>query len=159
MPDAVIVDAVRTPIGRAVKGSLKSVRADDLAAIPLKALLDRPSILNIQKTVRKVLIGRTVSAYAVKLARATRPGSDEAPDFVKKYLTWGAGPRACQALLLGGKAHALLEGRVHVSTDDIRYVARPVLRHRVGLRPEAELEGATADGVLDGILSSVPVPQ
>src|SRR5437867_4313417 len=80
-------------------------------------------ILDIQRTVRKVIIARPVTAYAVKLVRATRPGSDEAPDFVKKYLTWGAGPRACQALLLGGKANALLDGRVNASTEDIRYVA------------------------------------
>ena len=62
---------------------------------------------------------------------------------MKKYLTWGAGPRACQALLLGGKAHALLDGRVHVSTDDIRYVARPVLRHRLATSFRAESDGVT----------------
>src|SRR4030095_10365615 len=88
--------------------------------------------LAAQKVVRKVLVARTVVAYAVKLARATRPGSEEAPDFIKKYLTWGAGPRACQAMLLGAKAHAMLDGRVHVSTEDIRAVAKPVLRHRLG---------------------------
>src|SRR5439155_17008981 len=91
----------------------------------LAPLLDHSAIINLQKTVRKVLVGRSVTAYAVSLARATRPHADDAPDFVKKYLTWGAGPRACQALLLGAKANALLDGRVHVSTEDIRYIARP----------------------------------
>ena len=73
----------------------------------------------------------------------------EAPDFVKKYLSWGAGPRACQALLLGGKAHALLDGRVHVSTDDIRYVARPVLRHRLATSFRADSDGVNADHIVE----------
>src|SRR5262249_44464471 len=75
----------------------------------LEPVIDKQLVLEVQKVVRKVLVGRTVSAYAVKLVRATRPGTDEAPDFVKKYLTWGAGPRACQAILLGAKAHAMLD--------------------------------------------------
>src|SRR5437867_6251742 len=75
----------------------------------LEPLLDLDAILDLQRTVRKVLVGRSVTAYAVSLARATRPASEEAPDFVKKYLTWGAGPRACQAMLLGAKANALLD--------------------------------------------------
>jgi MoxR-like ATPase len=124
----------------------------------LKPLLDRPSILNIQKTVRKVLIGRTVTAYAVKLARATRPVSDEAPDFVKKYLSWGAGPRACQAMLLGAKAHALLDGRVHVSLEDIRYVARPVMRHRLATSFRAESDGVTADHIVEKLFEVVREP-
>ena len=99
-----------------------------------------------------------MAAYAVKLVRATRPGSDEAPDFVKKYLTWGAGPRACQALLLGGKAHALLDGRVHVSTEDIRYVARPVLRHRLATSFRAESDGVTADHIVEKLFQVVREP-
>src|SRR5215471_16093928 len=95
----------------------------------LESVLDQATILEMQRVVRKVLVGRTVTAYSVKLARATRAAGDEAPDFIKKYLTWGAGPRACQAMLLGAKAHAMLDGRVHVSIEDIRYVARPVMRH------------------------------
>ena len=112
----------------------------------------------LQQTVRKVLVARPVAAYAVKLVRATRPGSDEAPDFVKKYLTWGAGPRACQALLLGGKAHALLDGRVHVSTEDIRYVARPVLRHRLATSFRAESDGVSADHIVEKLFQVVREP-
>src|SRR5262249_48371103 len=97
----------------------------------LNAVLHQQGILELQQTVRKVIVSRTVAAYAVKLARATRPASEEAPEFIRKYLSWGAGPRACQAMLLGAKANALLDGRVHASTEDIRYVARPVLRHRL----------------------------
>jgi MoxR-like ATPase len=124
----------------------------------LEPLLDREGILALQRTVRKVLIGRTVTAYAVKLARATRPGSEEAPDFVKKYLSWGAGPRACQAMLLGGKANAMLDGRVHVSTDDIRYVARPVMRHRLATSFRAESDGVTPDHVVEKLFEVVREP-
>ena len=112
----------------------------------------------MQQIVRKVLVGRTVAAYAVKLARATRPTADEAPDFVKKYLTWGAGPRACQAMLLGAKAHALLDGRVHVSTEDIRYVAKPVLRHRLATSFRAESDGVTADQIVEKLFEVIREP-
>jgi MoxR-like ATPase len=134
----------------------ESTTAGDLPQI--EAVLDREGILDIQRTVRKVLIARSVTAYAVKLVRATRPGSEEAPDFVKKYLSWGAGPRACQALLLGGKAHALLDGRVHVSTDDIRYVARPVLRHRLATSFRAESDGVSADHIVEKLFHEVREP-
>src|SRR4051812_37240515 len=121
-------------------------------------VLDREGILALQRTVRKVLVGRSVTTYAVQLVRATRPGSDEAPDFVKKYLTWGAGPRACQALLLGAKAHALLDGRVHVSTEDIRYVSRPVLRHRLGTSFRADSDGVKADHIVEKLFATVREP-
>jgi MoxR-like ATPase len=124
----------------------------------LEPVLDREGIVAVQRTVRKVLIGRSVTAYAVQLVRATRPRSEEAPDFVRKYLSWGAGPRACQALLLGGKAHALLDGRVHVSTDDIRYVAGPVLRHRLATSFRAESDGITADHVVEKLFDVVREP-
>jgi MoxR-like ATPase len=124
----------------------------------VEPLLDRNQILTVQKTVRRVLVARSVAAYAVKLVRATRPQGDEAPDFVKKYLTWGAGPRACQALLLGGKAHALLDGRVHVSTEDVRYVARPVLRHRLATSFRAESDGVTADHIVEKLFQVMREP-
>jgi MoxR-like ATPase len=121
----------------------------------LRPILDQATILQLQKTVRKVLVGRSVSAYAVNLARATRPGSPEAPDFVNKYLTWGAGTRACQSLILGAKAHALLDGRVHVSTEDIRYVSRPVMRHRLVTSFTAESDGVTADHIVEKLFETV----
>jgi len=114
----------------------------------LEPILDQQEILDFQQIVRRVLIAKSISAYAVKLVRATRPDSDESPDFIKKYLTWGAGPRACQAMLLGAKANALLEGRVHVSTEDIRYVAIPVLRHRLVTSFSAESDGKTTDDIV-----------
>jgi MoxR-like ATPase len=124
----------------------------------LQPILDRAVILQLQQTVRKVLIGRSVSGYAVNLVRATRPGSPEAPDFVNKYLTWGAGTRACQSLLLGAKANALLDGRVHVSTEDIRYVARPVMRHRLVTSFTAESDGVTPDHIVEKLFETVREP-
>jgi MoxR-like ATPase len=124
----------------------------------LEPILDREGILNLQKVVRRVLVGRSVTGYAVKLARATRPGSPEAPDFVNKYLSWGAGPRACQAMLLGAKANALLDGRVHVSTDDIRYVAPPVMRHRLATSFRAESDGVSADHIVEKLFEVVGEP-
>jgi MoxR-like ATPase len=124
----------------------------------LDPILDRNGILSLQKIVRKVLIGRSVTAYAVKLARATRPHSDESPDFVKKYLSYGAGPRACQAMLLGAKANAMLDGRVNVSTDDIRYVARPVMRHRLVTSFRAESDGVSADHLVEKLFEVVREP-
>ena len=124
----------------------------------LDPLLDRAEILNLQKTVRKVLVGHSVAAYAVKLARATRPNTPEAPDFVNKYLTWGCGTRACQALLLGAKAQALLDGRVHVSTEDIRSVARPVMRHRLVTSFSAESDGITPDHIVEKLFEAVREP-
>jgi MoxR-like ATPase len=121
----------------------------------LQPILDRAIILQLQQTVRKVLIGRSVSGYAVNLVRATRPRSPEAPDFINKYLTWGAGTRACQSLLLGAKANALLDGRVHVSTEDIRYVARPVLRHRLVTSFTAESDGVTPDHIVEKLFETV----
>ena len=121
----------------------------------LQPMLDRDDIMHLQKIVRKVLVGHSVASYAVRLARATRPKSDEAPDFVKKYLTWGAGTRACQALLLGAKANAMLDGRVNVSTEDIRYVAYPVMRHRLVTSFTAESDGITVDNIVEKLFEVV----
>jgi MoxR-like ATPase len=134
----------------------ETTTAGDLPKI--EPVLDRAGILDLQRTVRKVLIARPVTAYAVKLVRATRKGTPEAPDFINKYLSWGAGPRACQALLLGGKAHAMLDGRVHVSTEDIRYVARPVLRHRLATSFRAESDGITADHIVEKLFQTIREP-
>lgn len=114
----------------------------------LQPLLDRDDILHLQKVVRKVLVGRSMSAYAVRLVRSTRPNEPDAPDFIRKYLAWGAGPRACQSILLGAKANALLDGRVNVSSEDIRYVIYPVLRHRLVTSFSAESDGLTTDDII-----------
>jgi MoxR-like ATPase len=134
----------------------ETTTSSDLPA--LNPLLDRNGILALQKIVRKVLIGRSVTEYAVKLARATRPGSDDAPDFIKKYLSFGAGPRACQAMLLGAKANAMLDGRVHASIDDIRYVARPVMRHRLVTSFRAESDGVSTDHIVEKLFEVIREP-
>ena len=121
----------------------------------LSPLLEKKAIIGLQKVVRRVLIARSVTEFAVQLARGTRPESDEAPDFVKRYLTWGAGPRACQAMLVGAKAHALLDGRVHVSTEDIAYVAYPVLRHRLVTTFTAESDGIKTDDIISMLIDVV----
>ncbi len=128
-------------------------------AVKLQPILDRADILRMQQVVMKVLVGKSISAYAVQLVRATRPKSDEAPDFVKKYLTWGAGTRACQAMLLAAKSHALLDGRVHVSGDDIRAVARPVLRHRLVTSFSAESDGITTDHIVEKLFDVIREPE
>lgn len=124
----------------------------------LDPLLDRQGILALQQVVRKVLVGRSVTAYAVKLARATRPSSDEAPDFIKKYVAFGAGPRACQAMLLGAKANAMLDGRVNASTEDIRYIAKPVLRHRLVTSFRAESDGVSSDHIVEKLFEVIKEP-
>ncbi len=121
----------------------------------LKPLLERQHILALQQVVRKVLISRSVLSFAVRLVRLTRPQSPEAPEFVRKYLTWGAGPRACQAIVLGSKANALLDGRVHVSTEDIRSVALPVLRHRLVTSFAAESDGVSPDDIVGRLFEAV----
>jgi MoxR-like ATPase len=121
----------------------------------LQPLLDRDQILQLQPVVRKVIVARPVSRYAVQLVRATRPESEDAPDFVNQYVTWGAGPRACQALLLGAKANALLDGRVHASFDDVRYVARPVLRHRLVTSFRAESDGVRPDHLVEKLCADL----
>jgi MoxR-like ATPase len=124
----------------------------------LETVLSREEILGLQKTVRKVLVGRPVAEYAVRLVRATRPGSPEATADIKKYITYGAGPRASQALLLAGKANALLDGRVNVSTDDIRYVAGPVMRHRLGTSFRADSDGVKPDHIVEKLFHEVREP-
>jgi MoxR-like ATPase len=93
--------------------------------------------------------------YAARLVRATRPAGDEAPEFVRKWVRWGAGPRAGQALLLGGKARALLEGRTVVAFEDIAAVTLPVLRHRVLVNFQAEADGIDADEIVRQLLTHV----
>ena len=121
----------------------------------LQKVLDSHEIIALQETVRRVPIADPVVQYAVRLVRATRLDTDEAPSFIKESLAWGAGPRATQNLILGGKARALLQGRFHVSADDIRAVAHPVLRHRLITNYTAEAEGLTPDTIIDQLLETV----
>jgi MoxR-like ATPase len=115
-------------------------------------------IAAFQQLVRRVPVADAVARYAVNIARTSRPGPN-APDFVKQWVSYGASVRAPQHLVLGGKARALMQGRYHVSFDDIRALAKPVLRHRVLLNFHAESERITSDVVIDKLLAAVPVPR
>ncbi|MCC6580813.1 MAG: MoxR family ATPase [Phycisphaeraceae bacterium] len=122
----------------------------------LHPVLSDKQILLLQQTVRRVLVARPVADYAVRLVRATRPSDSQNPQFIRHYLTWGAGPRASQALILGAKARALLDGRTNVSIDDIRFVAKPVMRHRLVTNFTAESENVRTDDVIDQLLNDIP---
>jgi len=135
---------------------LEIMRLTTTTAVPtLHTVLGGEEILALQETVRRVPVADPVLQYAVQLVRATRLDSDEAPAFIRESLSWGAGPRATQNLILGGKARALLNGRFHVSTEDIRAVAHPVLRHRLITNYSAEAEGITSDRIIDRLLETV----
>jgi MoxR-like ATPase len=127
--------------------------------VDLKPVLDAQQTLGLQHLTREMAAAEPALRYAAALARATRPDAPDAPDIVKRYVRWGAGPRAGQALILGAKAHALLAGRFAIAPEDIRRVAHPVLRHRVLPNFAAEAEGITAERVIDEILERVPPPR
>ena len=122
----------------------------------LQPLLSREQILQMQQVVRRVIVARPIASYAVRLVRATRPSVPENPAFVRQSLAWGAGPRACQALLLGAKAHALLDGRTNASIDDVRFIAKPVLRHRLVANFTAESEDVKTDELIDRLVQETP---
>src|SRR5437762_349082 len=125
----------------------------------LHPLLDGGTILRLQEVVRQVVVADHVFAYAVDLVRATRPREPDAPKFIPEWIAWGAGPRASQYLILGGKARAILHGRLHVTTEDIREVAHPVLRHRLVTTFNADADGVTTDMVVTRLLQTIPLPQ
>jgi MoxR-like ATPase len=125
----------------------------------LEPLLDGEQILRLQDIVRQVVTAEHVFTYAADLVRATRPRDPSAPRWIKDLVAWGAGPRACQYLILGGKARALLRGRLHVTTEDIRAVAYPVLRHRLVTTFHADAEGITTDAVIHKLIQVIPLPQ
>lgn len=125
----------------------------------LQTVLNDRQILNMQKLVANVPVSEFVIAYAARLVRATRPHDETAPDFVRKMVDWGAGPRAGQYLILAGKAFAAMSGRVNVSTDDIRRAAVPVLRHRIGCNFLAQSEGFDSVALVRRLLEAVSEPE
>jgi MoxR-like ATPase len=122
-------------------------------------VLSADEILELQRLVREVPVTDHVIRYALSLVRQTRVGEPGVPDFVNDQISWGAGPRAVQFLILGGKARALLHGRTHVSTDDIQALAKPVLRHRLVVNFSAESEGIGADNVVDRLVEMTPTKE
>jgi MoxR-like ATPase len=138
-------DVVRTTTAIIDPHFTRPVSGDDLVAF--------------QRLVRRVPVAEPVMRYALHLVRTSRPKSKQAPDSVKKFVAFGASVRAAQYLVLGAKARALTSGRYHVSFEDIRSLAHPVLRHRVLTNFRAESEGVTTDSIIDELLSAVPVPK
>ena len=125
---------------------------------PIEAVFSADDALALQRLVRELPCSELVLTYAAKLVRATRPQEASAPNIVRQYVRWGAGPRAGQALILGAKAAALLAGRAAVSPSDIRRVAMPVLRHRILPNFAAEADGVSAEPIIEALLSHVAAP-
>ncbi|MBM3265313.1 MAG: AAA family ATPase [candidate division Zixibacteria bacterium] len=122
-------------------------------------IMDGTEVLRYQQLVRQVLVSEQVARYAVRLAALSRPSTPGAPDYVKNWVTWGAGLRASQYLILGGKARALLDGRSHVSCADIRAMAFPVMRHRILTNFYADAEKIKSDDIVKRLLDAVPQPE
>jgi MoxR-like ATPase len=124
--------------------------------VHVAATLKAEDIAALGHIVRRVPVADHVARYALQLARLTRRDKPEAPDFIREYVLWGAGPRASQYLVLGAKARAVLQGRYHVSQEDIRAVAPPVLRHRLKTNFTADAEGITPDDLIRRLIDMVP---
>jgi MoxR-like ATPase len=122
----------------------------------IQPVMNAEEIIALQRMVREVPVADHVIRYALTLVRQTRVGEPGCPDFVREQVSWGAGPRAVQFLILGSKARALLHGRTHVSTEDIAALAKPVLRHRLVVNFAAESEGLTTDHVIERLVRETP---
>jgi MoxR-like ATPase len=129
---------------------MRSVTTDSVPEV--KEVVNAEQILEFQHVVRRIPVADPVFEFAAKLVRATRPDQSDAPDFVRKMLSWGAGPRASLNLIVAGKARAALRGRCHVSEEDIRAVATPILRHRIVPSFAARSEGMTTDKLIARLL-------
>ncbi|MGN6368799.1 MAG: AAA family ATPase [Phycisphaerae bacterium] len=124
--------------------------------VELKHILSAEDVLVLQDLVRKVPVADHVVRYAIRLVRQTRLNQPDTPKFIKDYVSWGAGPRASQTLVMAGKARALLQGRYGVSTEDIRAVAHPALRHRILTNFNAEAEGIRPDDIIRMLIEQTP---
>ncbi len=123
---------------------------------PVQAVLSGEEILLLQQLVRDVPVSDHLIRFVLALVRQTRPNEADAPQFVRDQLSWGAGPRAVQNMILGAKARALLYGRTHVAVEDLQALAKPVLRHRLVVNFAAESEGVTSDQIVDRLLETTP---
>ncbi len=137
---------------------MKRVSSPEFAAREgqMKTVLDGEQVLKLQEVVLRVPVADHVLHYAKKLVRSTRPETPEALDFVKEWLSWGAGPRASFYLIIAGKARAILHGNYHVACEDIDAVALPVMRHRIVCNYTAQAEGITSDAVIKKLLETIP---
>jgi MoxR-like ATPase len=124
----------------------------------VKKVLSARAIINLQKLVNRVAVSEQIVRYVAKVVRATRPTNEDSPDFVKELIDWGAGPRAGQFLIQGGKAIAAMDGRFSIAIDDIKRIAIPVLRHRLSANFQAQAEGMTTDDIVLRLLEETPLP-
>ncbi len=131
-------------------------RVTGAAESQLESVLHKEDIIALQKLVRRTPVADHIFNYAAKLVRSTRPKEPDAPAFIKDWLTFGAGPRASLNLILAGKARAILRGRFHVSIDDIKAVALPVLRHRIIPNFAAQSEGLSTDDIVKKLIETIP---
>ena len=121
-------------------------------------VLSAKAIVNLQKLVSSVAVSEYIVKYAARLVRATRPGDEQSPAFVRELVDWGAGPRAGQFLINGGKALAAMDGRFSVAIEDVRKIAIPVLRHRLSTNFQAQAEGMTTENIIERLLAETPEP-
>ena len=125
---------------------------------PIQQLYDGTAVKRFHRLVREVPVAEELVRYSVRLADASRPGREQTPSFVEDWVTWGAGLRAAQYLILGAKARALFEGRSHVNVEDIHSLVHPTFRHRILVGYRAEAEGVTVDKIIDRLVEHVKIP-
>jgi MoxR-like ATPase len=139
---------------------VKVVTSTTSSYIPdLKSVIKGEDIVEFQRIVRKVPLAEDVARYAVRLSAASRPNNENSPEYIKNWISWGAGLRASQYLILGAKARAIMEGRYNVSIKDIKALAQPVLRHRILTNFYAESEKITSTDIINRLLETVPEPK
>ena len=124
----------------------------------VKKVLSARAMINLQKLVNRVAVSEQIVRYVAKVVRATRPTNEDSPDFIKELIDWGAGPRAGQFLIQGGKAIAAMDGRFSIAVDDVKRIAIPVLRHRLSANFQAQAEGMTTDDIILRLLVEIPLP-
>ncbi|MEO1972169.1 MAG: MoxR family ATPase [Pirellulaceae bacterium] len=125
----------------------------------VRKVLSAKAIVNVQRLVQSVAVSEFVVKYVAKLVRSTRPADESAPEYVQEMVDWGAGPRAGQFLIQGGKALAAMDGRFSVAIDDVRRIAIPVLRHRISTNFQAQAEGLSNEDVITRLLDDLPEPE
>ena len=136
---------------------MKSVTGADQEEI--NKVVDGEKIVEFQQMIKRIPVADHIMEYVATLVRATRPDEDDAPDFVKQFMAWGAGPRASLNLIMAGKARAALRGRTHVSIEDIQALCLPILRHRIIPNFAARSEGMNSDILIERLLKEIPADE
>jgi MoxR-like ATPase len=135
------------------------LRTTSRAAEAIEPIFTGEDVLRFHEVVRRVPVAEDLARYAVRLASASRPGQSGTPGFINEWVSWGAGLRAAQFLVLGAKAHALLEGKSHVGVEDMWAIVKSTLRHRILASYRAEADGVTVETIIDRLLETVKAPE